>query len=135
MFSFLKNIKISTKIIVLVLTSSLLMGFVVMYSINQINSIGKEITAIWKIEVPLANLMNKITFHSYEQSLHFHFATMSAKRMAHGKASKDNFETERKDFRNHGRIIAQAIEKGKEIVFARGKIWIEILPVGNEVEY
>ncbi len=116
MMRFIGNLKIGTKIIVFVLTTFLLMGFLVMYSINQINSISKEITTIWKIEVPLLNLMNKITFHSYEQSMHFHYATMSAKHTAQDRAAKDNFETERTDFFNHGRIVAQEIEKGKELV-------------------
>jgi len=116
MMSFIRNLKIGAKIFVFIVTTNLLMGFVVLISIKQINDIGKEITAIRATDVPLLETLSKITFYSSEQWTHFDVAIKAGKRLVQDRTAEDNFKTGRKNFSDHGRIISQEIEKAEKIV-------------------
>lgn len=113
---FLRDIKISTKIPLLTGLTVLLMTAVMGLGLRYINTIGNEVTAIAKEDIPLLEAVSKITYHSLEQSIHLERAIQFGKHMAQDKAVKDNFKIERKNFLKHAQMIAQEIEKNRVFV-------------------
>ena len=116
MKDFLRNLKIGTKISILVVLTLLLMGLVIWFGLRQINVIGKEVTEIVEINIPLMEMLSTIAVHNLVQTLHFEQAIRLAKLMAQETAAKDSFKRERENFLKHGRTIAQEIEEGEELM-------------------
>lgn len=124
MRNFLRDITISTKISLLTGLTVLLMTAVIGLGLRYINTIGNEVTAIAKENIPLLEAVSKITYHSLEQSIHLERAIQFGKHMAQDKAAKDNFEIERKNFLKHAQMIAQEIEKNRVFVERMSKKYL-----------
>ena len=124
MRNFLRDITISMKISILIGLTVLLMTAVMGLGLKYINTIGNEITAIAKEDIPLLEAVSKITYHSLEQSIHLERAIQFGKHMAQDKAAKDNFEIERKNFLKHTQMIAQEIEKNRVFVERMSKKYL-----------
>ena len=116
MKSFLRNLKISTKISILVGLALLLMGSVTVFGLSHINAMGKEVEVIIRGNIPLMQTSGRITFHELEQSIHLERAIQFGRNIAQSNAAKDNFEKERNNFLSHGRTIAQEIEKNRTLI-------------------
>ena len=116
MRSFLKDIKISTKIFVLVSMTVLSMALVVGLGLSRINAIGKEVRAAAEENIPLLEAVNKITFNGLKQSIHLERAIQFGKHMAQDSAAKNKLEIERKNFLRHGQMIAQEIEEKRTLI-------------------
>jgi len=113
MSNFPRDIKISTKIYVLVGLTLLLMASVIALGLRHTNAIAKEVTAAAEENIPLLEAVSRITFHSLYQSIHLERAIQFGKRMAQDNAAKENFEMERKNFFRHAQMIAREIEKNR----------------------
>ena len=124
MRNFLRDITISTKISLLSGLTVLLMTAVMGLGLRYINTIGNEVTAMAKENIPLLEAVSKITYHSLEQSIHLERAIQFGKHMAQDKAAKDNFEIERKNFLRHAQMIAQEIEKNRVFVERMSKKYL-----------
>ena len=116
MRNFLRDIKISTKISVLVGLSVLSMASVVGIALRQTNTVGQEVEALAKEDITLLERLNNITFHELRQLLHLERAIQFGRRMAQDEAAKDKFEIERKNFLSHGQMITQEIDESRAFV-------------------
>ena len=116
MRNLLKNIKIRTKIFLLLGLTLTLMSLVTVAGLWQVNVIGKEMTTLTKLNVPLTEVLSKITYNSMEQKIHFEHAVKYGKIMAQDPTAKDNFEIEREKFLKYGQTTIQEIAKGREFL-------------------
>jgi signal transduction histidine kinase len=116
MKNLLKDTKIRTRIFFLLALTLTLMSMVTGVSLWQVSNIGQEITNLTKIHVPLTDSLNRITFNATEQKIHFEYAVKHGMVIAQNATTKDDFETERNHFLEHGQVITQEIVKSRELL-------------------
>ena len=77
MLTFLKNMSLNTKVLCIVALPCLGLLGLSFYSITQTGKIGKEIEAIAHQDIPLTEILTKITTHQLEQGILFERAVKS----------------------------------------------------------
>jgi len=116
MRKFLRDVKISTRVSVLVILILLLMSVVVEFSLRQIDAIGKEIKVIAEETVPLLESVNKIAMCHARQEAYFEEAMGFGKRMRRDEAAEEDFRAARQAFSSLGENIRREIEKGRGLI-------------------
>ena len=105
--------KIRTKIFLLLGLTLALMILVTAAGLWQINVIGKEITILTRLSVPLSETMNTLTFHSLEQVLHFERAINHGRHFAQSGKAKNDLEKEKAEMLNHSRKTTQLLAQAQ----------------------
>ncbi|MBD5771437.1 methyl-accepting chemotaxis protein [Marinomonas colpomeniae] len=85
----LSNLKISHKISVLTLTQIIVIVSLGWMALSQMKNIGKEIVDIAEIDVPLANMLTKVTEHQLQQVISFERGAFEASLILVGKGKQE----------------------------------------------
>ncbi len=116
MQDFLRNLRIGTKIVILVVLTLLLMGAVIGFGLRQMKVIGNELKKVVEEDIPLTEVLSKVTDYQLKQSNHLERSLRVGRLMAQDKAANEAFKAEREKFLELGRVFNQEIEKSKKIV-------------------
>ncbi len=90
----LSNLKISHKISVLTLTQIIVIVSLGWMALSQMKNIGKEIVDIAEIDVPLTNMLTKVSEHQLQQVISFEKGTFEASLVLLGKGKQENVQRE-----------------------------------------
>lgn len=104
----LKKLNISHKIYMLGTIQFLLMLIIGFVSINQMNKIGSELIDIAEQDIPLSNMVTKVTEHQLEQAILFERALLKAS--LHGSSTEEFIKTE-KEHEHLNQSIEQELSK------------------------
>ena len=116
MKNFLKDLKIGTKILILVSLTFVLMSLVIGLGLRQISAAGREVTELIELNVALTEVTHKIVVLHLEENIHLERAIQSGKLMAQEEVTKENFRAERENFRKYDQMFNQEIEKGRDLL-------------------
>lgn len=105
----LYNIKISHKIAILTLTQIIVIASLGWMALSQMKNIGEEIIDIAEIDVPLTNLLTKVSEHQLQQVISFERGAFEASLVLLGKGKAENVQ------REIGVSKALAADIGKEL--------------------
>lgn len=107
----LKKLRISHKIYLLGLIQLSLMLIMGGVSINQMNKIGTELIGIAESDIPLSNMITKVTEHQLEQSILFERALLKASLQNLGSQNPAELESLKKELREFNKSITQEFAK------------------------
>ncbi len=86
-----KNLSIRWKMMLLVGLSAIILASVSLYATFQIAAIGTELEEIAEDDLPLANMITKITIHQLEQAIQFERTLRFGEEMASIPEAKEHF--------------------------------------------
>ncbi len=114
-FSFFTNLNVGTKIQSIVSIIIVLMITVAGTAIYQIYKIGEELTGIAERDIPLTEILSKITTHQLEQSVYFERAIRFGEEMAHEPAAREHFATATEHFESLAGKVDKEIKEGEAL--------------------
>ena len=85
-----------------------------LFSLYQMNKIGVELVAIAEEDIPLTNVVTKITTHQLEQTIQFEKLMRHAVESEHNREAVKSFEAAVKDFNKYGHHVSKEIKQGEE---------------------
>jgi len=111
----LNNISIKFKIYFMagILTVSLAIS--VLYAINSMNNIGRELVAIAEEDIPLTNIITAITVHQLEQAINFERALRFGEEMRSEPVASKHFKEAVEKFESISHKVDEEIRKGEAI--------------------
>ena len=112
---FLTNMSVGKKLLAIVSLSIVLMVVVAGTGIVQINKIGEELAGIAERDVPLTEILSKITTHQLEQAVNFERAIRYGEEMAHEPAAREHFATAVERFEALAGNVNGEITAGEEL--------------------
>lgn len=114
-FNLLGNLSIGTKIQLIVSMVIFLLMIVAGTAVYQISKIGEELTGIAKRDIPLTEILTKITTHQLEQAVEFERAVRFGEEMTHKAASRPYFDKAVKHFNKLSKKVSAEILEGEKI--------------------
>ncbi|MCG8671921.1 MAG: cell wall metabolism sensor histidine kinase WalK, partial [Pseudomonadales bacterium] len=111
---FLRNLSVRGK---LALNSGLLIVLLLvgsLYAINSMKLIGSELVAIAEQDIPLTEVVTRITEHQLEQAIHFERAVRYAVLVGREEGAKEYFQKEVKHFDKLNAKVDSEIIEGEE---------------------
>lgn len=87
-------------------------------SIFKMNEIGMQIHSIATQDIPLTEVVTKVTIHQLEQAINFERILRYGEEMANLPTAASHFEQAIKKFNEHSHIVNTAMVKGKKIALA-----------------
>jgi len=115
MQDFLRNLRIGTKIVILVVLMLLLMSAVIGFGLRQMKVIGNELKEVVE-DIPLTEVLNKVAYYQLKQSNQLERSLRVGSLVAQDKAANEVFKAEREKFLELGRLFDQDIEESKKMV-------------------
>ncbi len=109
------NMKVGTKIISLVSILILLMGVLSLFSIVKMGNIGDEIKSIAEEDIPLIEVVTKITIHQLEQAVWFERALRFGEVLASKEDAKKGLLHAEEEFRRLSALTNNEIKEAEEI--------------------
>ncbi|MEM9633467.1 MAG: methyl-accepting chemotaxis protein [Pseudomonadota bacterium] len=104
---------VAAKVIAIVLVLSAVMVAQSVFSVSQLNKIGKEIETIAESDIPLTEVLSRITTHQLEQSVLFE-RILRLNGLVHGDLKQQRALSEQK-FKEYASIVDQEILEGERI--------------------
>ncbi|MCC7431450.1 response regulator [bacterium] len=112
-----KNLKIGSKILILVLIILILMGIALGIAIFQMEKTGNKLQEMAKIDVPLNNLFNKIAYQQLKQSLQVQEASILGEQLAaNNQQAKERFGKLSQEFEQIGKLDDEELEIAKNLI-------------------
>ena len=115
MFSQLKNLSVGVKVLSIVSLCLFALAGVAGFSIFQMNKIGGEIEAIAEQDIPLTEILTKITVHQLEQAINVERAARFGEAMAHDSHAAEQFEKAVTTFEALAHQVDVEIKQGEAI--------------------
>lgn len=112
----LKDLRISTKMIIIVVMTFVIILFMALFSIIQLMTITNEISTLKKTGLPLMEILNKITFNSLKITTHFENSIKYFRQKKHDKKMDDRFYKEKEQYFIHIDEIYNEIKTGEKLI-------------------
>ncbi len=104
---------VAAKVITIVLFLSLVIVAQSVFSVSQLNKIGKEIETIAESDIPLTEVLSRITTHQLEQSVMFE-RILRLNGLTHGDVAQQKAASEKK-FKEYAALVDSEILEGERI--------------------
>ncbi len=111
-----KNLSIRWKMMLLVVLSTVILAATSLYANIQIAAIGNELEEIAEDDLPLANMITKITIHQLEQAIQFERTLRFGEEMATYPDAEEHFHHANKRFHELAAQVDREILKAEELV-------------------
>ena len=111
-----KNLSIRWKMMLLVALSAIILASVSLYATFQIAAIGTELEEIAEDDLPLANMITKITIHQLEQAIQFERTLRFGEEMATHPEAKEHFDHSNKRFHELAELVDSEILEAEALV-------------------
>lgn len=111
----MKDLKVRTKIIGMVVILLVLMGIASGYAITKMGNIGREIVAIAEQDLPLTKVITLITVHQLEQAIWVEKAIRFGEVLQTNEAAKEHFTKSVEMFEEFSKLADEEIIQGEKI--------------------
>jgi len=115
MMAYLNNLKVGQKVYGIVGLCLLGLIGVSAFSVIQLNKIGREIAAVAEQDIPLTEILTKITLHQLEQSISFERALRFGETMANNARSAEQFKLASGAFKDLAVKVDRELKQGEEL--------------------
>lgn len=115
MFSKFKNLSVGVKVLSIVGLCLFALAGVAGFSIFQMNKVGVEIEAIAEQDIPLTQILTKITVHQLEQAIYLERAARFGESMAHDSHAAEQFEKAVTKFETLAHQVDGEIKEGEAL--------------------
>ncbi len=112
----MKNLKLRTKIIGTLGVLLILMAISAGFGIIKIGSIGDQIAQIAEEDIPLTEVITKITINQLEQAIWFERALRFGEVLASKEAGGEELKHAEKKFKELTKLVGQQLKQGEEFV-------------------
>lgn len=109
------NLSVGKKLLSIVSSVVVLMIVVAGTGIYQMNKIGGELAGIAERDIPLTDILTKITTHQLQQSVNFERAIRFGEEMVHEPAARDHFATAVERFESLAAKVNKEIKEGEAL--------------------
>lgn len=111
-----KNLSIRWKMMLLVALSAVILASVSLYATFQIAAIGSELEEIAEDDLPLSNMITKITIHQLEQAIQFERTLRFGEEMASYPDAKEHFTHSNARFHELAELVDSEILQAEALV-------------------
>ena len=111
----MKNLKLGTKIIGMVLVLLVLMVVSNGFGLIKMGNIGDQIKGIAEEDIPLTGVITEITVNQLEQSIWFERALRYGEVLASKESAKEGLKHSEEEFEILTKSVAEQLKKGEKI--------------------
>jgi methyl-accepting chemotaxis protein len=111
----MKNLKLGTKIIGMVLILLVLMLISNGFGIIKIGNIGGELKSIAEEDIPLTEMITEITVNQLEQAIHFERALRFGEVLSSKEMAKEGLKHAEKEFEKHTLLVNDEFKKAEKL--------------------